>query len=125
MRTLLIALAISLASPAPLCMALCGVAFAEQATDATVASESQDHGMPCHESAPESNSEEACEKCGDTPSFVPAKVNNTPMSCEFVDTPTVAVRFESIDRVLTEWRLVEPPDVLNSPYVRTNPPLLN
>ena len=125
MRTLLVALAISLASPAPLCIALCGVAFAEQATDTPVASESRDQGMPCHETAPESNSEEACEKCGDTPSFVPAKVNDSPMSCEFVDAPTFAARFESIDRVLTEWRPVDPPEVLNSPYARTNPPLLN
>lgn len=121
MRILLTAIAISLAAPAPLCMALCGAAFAEQVSS----SQAEDHELPCHAPAPDSEPAEAFEQCADTPSFVPARADNASASLDFADVPSLVVFFDATDRNSASQRSLVRPDILNSPYVRANPPLLN
>jgi len=123
MRTFLIAVAMLLASPAPLCLALCG----EMAGEARAHAEARHAVPPCHDSGPAGSSEQAsiCERCGETSLFVPSREQDAPPFAMAVDTLATSEPAPSGIEVRRTPLARAPPDQHLSPYLRNNPPLLN
>ena len=116
MRFSLLVLAIWIALPPTLCQALC-TGVSDQAVD-----------EPCHSeggAAPTSEAPTACEQCDESPAFVPARADDAAPQMLLPELHATEAQLPAPTGRLAIGHPRSPPGAINSPFARTNPPLLN